>query len=91
MKLPPHAAHSAKRGLRVVAQHIESQRQLDRGADRRARGGHGGNGLRPDTRLGEWRVAEVFDDDRVNAAALVGPGVGKGKIDDGLQAATPFG
>ena len=41
--------------------------------------------------LGEGRVAKVFDDDCANATALVGPCIGKGVVDDGLQVPTPFG
>jgi hypothetical protein len=73
----------------IVAEDVEADREFDCGANGAANGGHGGDGFGSDVCFGERNIAEVFDEERVSAAAYVGLGVGNGGSDYFFPVASP--
>jgi hypothetical protein len=75
-KIAIASRRQSQRGMSIVAQDIETDRQLDGIANRASGHRHARNRFRSNGRFCERHIAEIFDDDRVRAAFFIGMRVG---------------
>ena len=88
MCIVPECCAKAQRRTRIVAQHVDAEREVGRDASHgvdRAR--HRRDGLAGDRPAEERHVAEVLDDERVQATVAQAFGVLLGARDHGVQIA----
>jgi hypothetical protein len=78
-----------QRGACVVAQDVEADGEFHGLAYRPPGGGHRGDDFGSDVALGEGDVAEVLDEERMGASALIGASIVHGELDERVQVALP--
>jgi hypothetical protein len=76
-------------GAGIVAEDVEANGQFDFGANGATGGSRGGDSFGSDVCFSERNVTEIFDENRVSAAAFVGLGISDGSRDYLFQVTLP--